>query len=771
MKHMKRVVDMLKKIFSSLMAVVLVLGLLPTVALADESSNANDDTENATAAESYVSNIDTDTSNETSEDTSLSVTPLATEDIASGTLGTCTWTIDSEGCLTIAPTDGISGEFSMYIIGSSVWPWYNYRTDIEAAKIVGNVSASGSLAYMLYGATFLESIDFSSLDTSNVTNMSWMFEGCTFLESADLSGWNTSNVTDMSNMFYSCTFLNTADLSNWDTAQVTNMNYMFINCNSLSSINLFGWDTSSVKGINAIFYNCAALTTLDLSGWNTSNMTNMESAFRGCSSLTTLNLSGWDTSNVTDIGYMFNNCSSLLSVEISNFNTSRITNMQSMFAGCSSLVNLDLSGWDTSRVTNMSSLFENCTSLSSLDLSTWDTSRLMSTSSMFSRCSSLVYLNLSSLNTSHITSASSMFYGCTGLRTVVLGEKFAFIDGNYLPTPVEDDKNGRWVSDNGTIYDSPSDIPSNVSATYTALFPTDATTLEATIEKAEALNSANYTNDSWSALESVLVEAKDVLADIFSTQEEIDAAAHALQNAIDALEMFFTDVANPSEWYYDSVYYIADLGLITGYGNGLFGVGDSLTRAQLVTILWRYCEPDAYANYDEKNARNQTDLPDVADGQYYTEAANWAVSRGIITGVAHTSYYSMYLNTSTDFVYFDDLGDDGGSDPTPRTTYTFNPDDPVTFDQMVTILARYVLGFSAAENYNASILSNSRFTDGATVEDWARGSMAWAIDNNVVTGNENANGTYTIAPLDNVARERGATVLARSIQSGLITAS
>ncbi len=202
----------------------------------------------------------------------------------------------------------------------------------------------------------------------------------------------------------------------------------------------------------------------------------------------------------------------------------------------------------------------------------------------------------------------------------------------------------------------------------------------------------------------------------------------------DALTPFF-DVLDSTAYYYGSVYYMNNLGAITGYNETTFGVGDSMTRAQLVTILWRYCEPDEYASYNEATAKNTSGLPDVPDSQYYTEAVNWAVSHGVITG------YDSHI---------------------------FAPNDPVTFDQMVTILARYVLGFDAAESYNDSILSNSRFTDGAAVEDWARGSMAWAIDNNVVTGNDNSNGTYTIAPLDNVARERGATVLARSIQSELI---
>ena len=50
----------------------------------------------------------------------------------------------------------------------------------------------------------LESIDLSSFNTNNVTNMSYMFSGCKSLESIDLSLFNTNNVTNMSHMFSHC---------------------------------------------------------------------------------------------------------------------------------------------------------------------------------------------------------------------------------------------------------------------------------------------------------------------------------------------------------------------------------------------------------------------------------------------------------------------------------------------------------------------------------------------------------------------------------------
>ncbi len=345
----------------------------------------------------------------------------------------------------------------------------------------------------------------------------------------------------------------------------------------------------------------------------------------------------------------------------------------------------------------------------------------------------------------------------------------------------------------------------------------DKTDLEADIATAEGLDESAYTADSWKDLQDALDAAKEVDADANASQDAVDAADKALKSAIDNLkelitityDMFDVDtsyviysgsgsvtksitsdltegvdytvsyenndsagtakiiiegigdytgtleytfkiihyfedvgatVNDTNEWYFDAVYGMVDLDAITGYSETIFGVGDSMTRAQLVTIMWRYCEPDEYANYDEKNAKDTTGLPDAQDGMYYTGAVNWAYANGIITGNLH---------------------DDG--------TYTFNPDDPVTFDQLVTIVARYSLGsFGAAANYPQTALDTGAFTDKDTVESYARGAMSWAIDNKLVTGNNNHDNTYTLDPLSNVARERAVTVVYRAIEAGLV---
>ena len=87
----------------------------------------------------------------------------------------------------------------------------------------------------------LESLDLSSFDTSNVTNMSWMFSGGNgginiARLSLDLSNFNTNNLNKMYGMFDSSMNLKTINLSSFDTKNVYNFSQMFNNCRNLEKI-------------------------------------------------------------------------------------------------------------------------------------------------------------------------------------------------------------------------------------------------------------------------------------------------------------------------------------------------------------------------------------------------------------------------------------------------------------------------------------------------------------------------------------------------------
>ena len=82
---------------------------------------------------------------------------------------------------------------------------------------------------LFYSLKNLQSLDLSSFNTQNVTNMSYIFSDCHKLQNLNLSSFNTKKVTNMYCMFYNCYKLQILDLSSFDTQKVTDVSYMFEN--------------------------------------------------------------------------------------------------------------------------------------------------------------------------------------------------------------------------------------------------------------------------------------------------------------------------------------------------------------------------------------------------------------------------------------------------------------------------------------------------------------------------------------------------------------
>ena len=189
---------------------------------------------------------------------------------------------------------------------------------------------------MFSGCSGLKSVNLSSIDTSNVTDMYYMFETCSSLTSLDVSNFDTSKVTNIYGMFYNCKNLTSLNLSNWHTSKVTSMEYMFYGCQNLTSLNLSNWNTSKVTRMNSMFLGCTKLTSLDVSNFDTSNVTGIYGVFYNCQNLTSLNLSNWNTSKITSMGYAFGGCSSLTSLDIRNFSSIKLTNCTNMLSSINS---------------------------------------------------------------------------------------------------------------------------------------------------------------------------------------------------------------------------------------------------------------------------------------------------------------------------------------------------------------------------------------------------------------------------------------------------
>ena len=173
----------------------------------------------------------------------------------------------------------------------------------------------------------------------------------------------------------------------------------------------------------------------------------------------------------------------------------------------------------------------------------------------------------------------------------------------------------------------------------------------------------------------------------------------------------YTDI--PTDWAKEGICFVIENGLMVGTTSTTFAPKDTLTRAMLVTVLYRMAGSPA--------VDAPSGFTDVADGQWYSDAIAWAAANGIVNGV-------------------------GGN--------KFAPSEPVTREQLAAIFFRY----AKAEAPEADVLSG--YPDAESVSTYARDAMAWAVSTGLVTGSKEADGTY-LAPQGLAAREQAAAILMR----------
>ena len=188
--------------------------------------------------------------------------------IASGTCGTCSWTISDAGVLTI----GAGTLHAPWWISS--WPWLSYADQIKSAVISNGVVVGKQ-----------ENIMGGYQDTYNAA---CMFTDCANLESVNFQGDLGNNTDYINSMFSGCTKLTSVNIKAINAANVKSMNGLFKDCSSLASIDFAGFNTANVEVMSFMFNGCSSLTALDLSSFDTRKLTNVTSMFYGCDLLTSI---------------------------------------------------------------------------------------------------------------------------------------------------------------------------------------------------------------------------------------------------------------------------------------------------------------------------------------------------------------------------------------------------------------------------------------------------------------------------------------------------
>ena len=294
---------------------------------------------------------------------------------------------EKKACTTLkALTSGttyVNGQYTYTYNGSTGWSVVltdKESTDPVTTELCGTINDKPIVSMeVMFQDSKATSIDLSSFDTSNVTDMRGMFYYSAATEIKGLENFDTSKVTNMNSMF-SGSKVTSLDLSSFDTSSVTDMNSMFTD-SAATSLDLSSFDTSNVTDMRGMFWNSKA-TNLDLSSFDTSKVTRMDFMFEYSAATEIKGLENFDTSKVTRMDFMFYYSAATEIKGLENFDTSNVTNMRYMFSN-SRATSLDLSSFDTSNVTNMSFMFSD-SKVTSLDLSSFDTSNVTDMSQMFS---------------------------------------------------------------------------------------------------------------------------------------------------------------------------------------------------------------------------------------------------------------------------------------------------------------------------------------------------------------------------------------------------
>lgn len=336
--------------------------------------------------------------------------------IASGTLGTVDWYIDSSGVLHL----GAGTLPSQVQLGSSegdwVSPWLDYASQITAVIFDGEV-VLGKISMGLFSSLseVTQYKNIHNMDTSNITYAGYFMKNNKKLTSIDLTSCDMSSIIDFGASFDNDSALTSALLPNLHN--VTSIGSMFNGCTSLTKINETNWGAMPSLTQLSITFRGSALENLDLSNWTT-KVTSLMGTFQNMVKLKSIDMSNMDLSNCTTMNRMFSNCQSLISIKgYTTWNTFKVSDMSYVFQTCKLLTSLDLSKWDTSSVTTMAYMFNNCGNLHTFT-GKINTSKVTTFQNMFCQDTSLKYLDLSSFTVNDASVTADML---NGVRPYVLG--------------------------------------------------------------------------------------------------------------------------------------------------------------------------------------------------------------------------------------------------------------------------------------------------------------------------------------------------------------
>ena len=580
----------------------------------------------------------------------LPATALAADIVASGTCGAegdgsnLTWTLDSEGVLTISG----SGDMHDYVYSS---PWHENGNQIRSVLMENGVTGIGNFA-------FFECI---SLTSMTIPDSVTCIGNCAFKDCSSLASVTIPDSVASIGVyaFCGCTSLKSVTIPD----SVTSIgDYAFGFCTSLTGIWVDGGSSHYFSDASGVLFNKDKTVLAQCPG-----------AFSGSYVIPD------GVTSINDAAFV--NCTSLTSVTIPD----GVTNIgYEVFAGCTSLANMVL----PNGVTRIGAeAFEWCTSMKNITIP----DGVMSIGYD-------AFLNCKSLTNVYFTGTEEAWNGITidGGNDAL---KNAKIHCNYVSHThsYKDVVTAPTCTEKGYTTHTCACGDSYVDTYVDALghaWDNGKVTKEPT-ETETGVKTFTCTRCGETKTESIPVVSVDV------TQ-------------------MFTDVTK--NWAYPGIQYCVTHGIMGGMGDGTFAPTGTTTRAQIVQILYNLEGTPAVSG--------TTPFTDLT-ANWYKPAILWAYQNNVVAGTSPT---------------------------------TFDPDQPVTREQIAVILTQYMFHVLKMERtWTPADLST--FPDGAQVSSWAKEAMQDAVALGLINGTKAPDGKVYLDPQGSAARQQVATILMNFCQN------
>ena len=525
-------------------------------------------------------------------------------------------------------------------------------------------------------------------------------------------------------------------------------------CTSLTSVTI----PDSVTSIGGwAFTDCASLTSVTIPDGVTSIG---EYTFSWCTSLTSATI----PDSVTSIGeFAFHNCKSLTSMTIPR---SVVSIGYDAFGWCESLTSVTI--LDGVRSIG-NSAFTDCKSLTSVTIPNSVTSIGRGA---FSSCASLTGIWVAEGNSHYVSDASGVlfnkdkttlvqcpgafavytipgsvtsigddaFSGCASLTSVTIPDSVTSI-GNYAfsccGSLTDVYFTGTETAWNCITIGTANDALKNANIHYNYVSHTHSYKAVVT---APTCTSKGYTTHTCACGDSYVDAYVDALGHVWDSGKvtkqptatetgvrtytctrcgETKTETIPATGSVDVTQMF-TDVTK--NWAYPGIQYCVTHGIMGGMGDGTFAPTGTTTRAQIVQILYNLEGTPAVSG--------TTPFTDLT-ANWYKPAILWAYQNNVVAGTSPT---------------------------------TFDPDQPVTREQIAVILTQYMFHVLKMERtWTPADLST--FPDGAQVSSWAKEAMQDAVALGLINGTKAPDGKVYLDPQGSAARQQVATILMNFCQN------